>query len=141
MHKSAIGFKLTLAHLSPSDKTCVDGTLHLVGSDDVSRGRVEYCYNGTWYSLCADGWDTTGNEANVVCRTWGYQQYFDGMNILSSLSMNHYYNTASALINYGRGSSSILPQSIRCSSGVNSLQHCFATDLDIGLTVKVFLLN
>ena len=51
--------------------------------------------------------------------------------------MNHYYNTASALINYGRGSSSILPQSIRCSSGVNSLQDCSATDLDIGKCKKV----
>ena len=45
--------------------------------------------------------------------------------------MNHYYNTASALIYYGRGSSSILPQSIRCSSGVNALQDCSATELDI----------
>ena len=74
-------FTLTLTELSSSDNTCVDGTLHLVGSDDVSRGRVEYCSNGTWYSLCADGWDTTGNEANVVCRTWGYQRYYDGKNI------------------------------------------------------------
>ena len=39
--------------------------------------------------------------------------------------------TASALINYGRGRSSILPQSIRCSSGVNALQDCSATELDI----------
>ena len=63
--------------------TCVDGTLHLVGSDDVSRGRVEYCYNGTWYSLCADGWDITGNEANVICRKLGFHYRYYGKNSAS----------------------------------------------------------
>ena len=24
-----------------------------MGSDDISRGRVEHCYEGSWYSVCA----------------------------------------------------------------------------------------
>ena len=47
--------------------------LHLVGGDDVSRGRVVYCYEGTWYSLCADGWDEQGNETRVICSSLGYR--------------------------------------------------------------------
>ena len=61
-----------------SDKTCIEGEMHLVGSDDLPRGRVEYCYNGTWYSLCADGWDTVWNETEVVCTSMGFTTYFGG---------------------------------------------------------------
>ena len=52
--------------------TCEDGTVHLVGGNDVSRGRVEYCYEGTWYSVCASDWEDNGEEARVVCSTLGY---------------------------------------------------------------------
>ena len=55
------------------DTTCEDGAVHLVGGDDVSRGRVEYCYQGTWYSVCANSWDESGLEAGVICRSLGYQ--------------------------------------------------------------------
>ena len=54
------------------DTTCEDGTVHLVGGDDVSRGRVEYCYQGAWYSVCASGWDESGEEARVICSSLGY---------------------------------------------------------------------
>ena len=52
--------------------TCEDGTVHLVGGNDVSRGRVEYCYEGTWYTVCASEWENNGEEARVICRTLGY---------------------------------------------------------------------
>lgn len=52
------------------DKTCVEGQLYLVGGDDISRGRVQYCYEGVWYSLCGDEW--SGEESRVVCQTLGY---------------------------------------------------------------------
>ena len=52
--------------------TCEEGTVQLVGGDDVSRGRVLYCYNGTWYSLCSDNWGITGKETKLLCQSLGY---------------------------------------------------------------------
>ena len=56
------------------DMTCEDGTVHLVGGD-VLRGRVEYCYQGAWYSVCASGWDERGEEARVICSSLGYTTF------------------------------------------------------------------
>ena len=63
------------------DEVCDEGEVHLVGGDGVSRGRVEYCHNGTWYSVCADGWNTTGDEARVICNAMGYNSSYYGMTI------------------------------------------------------------
>ena len=52
------------------DSTCEHGTVHLVDSDAASRGRVEYCYEGSWYSVCASGWGE--EEARVVCKMLDY---------------------------------------------------------------------
>ena len=58
--------------LIPTDGTCVDGTVHLVGGDSISRGRVLYCHGGSWYSLCADDWGEAGEEARLICQSLGY---------------------------------------------------------------------
>ena len=50
--------------------TCEDGTVHLVGGHNTREGRVEYCYSGTWHSVCADNWGE--DEAEVVCHNMGY---------------------------------------------------------------------
>ena len=43
----------------------------LVGGHSLKTGRVEYCYNGTWHSVCSNGWDDE-QEARVVCNNLGY---------------------------------------------------------------------
>ena len=58
--------------MQSTDIPCEDGRVHLVGGDDVSRGRVEYCYEGSWFSVCADSWDEKGAEAQVICQSLGY---------------------------------------------------------------------
>ena len=55
---------------------CESGTVHLVGGDTISRGRVEYCYDGSWYSVCASDLDQEG--ARVVCNTLGYDTTKNG---------------------------------------------------------------
>ena len=42
-----------------------------MGGHSIKAGRVEYCYNGAWYSVCDNGWDDE-QEARVVCNTLGY---------------------------------------------------------------------
>ena len=72
------------------DRTsCVEGSVYLLGGDGVSRGRVQYCYNGTWHSVCADGWSTTGEEARTVCQSVAFSTTGFGIAFIVK-NPNHY---------------------------------------------------
>ena len=47
----------------------LEGAVHLVDGVVPNQGRVEYCRNGRWASVC-HSWDT--RDAAVVCRQLGY---------------------------------------------------------------------
>ena len=41
--------------------------------DRLIQGRVEYCYDGSYQTLCTDEWSDT--DASVVCRELGFSPY------------------------------------------------------------------
>uniref|UniRef100_A0A1X7VPG7 Deleted in malignant brain tumors 1 protein n=1 Tax=Amphimedon queenslandica TaxID=400682 RepID=A0A1X7VPG7_AMPQE len=53
---------------------CTTGDIRLTGGSNEYEGRVEYCLNGVWGSVCDDSWDTL--QAKTVCFTYKINSYF-----------------------------------------------------------------
>ena len=52
---------------------CADNSVRLVGGLNTSEGRVEFCQNDDWGTVCDSGWDR--NDAKVVCRQLGLSNH------------------------------------------------------------------
>ena len=79
--------------------------VRLVGGS-YNAGRVEIYHNGTWGTVCDDGWDI--NNAHVVCRQLGFRY-----------ALNVYLNA-----HYSQGTGSILSDDVSCSGSESSLFSC-----------------
>ncbi|KAJ8032925.1 Galectin-3-binding protein [Holothuria leucospilota] len=88
---------------------CEDGDIRLAGSVKSFEGRVEVEYNGTWGTICSNGWNH--RDAEVVCNQLGFS------------------NGAMLASNVGRttlapGSGPVLLSNLMCNGNERRLSAC-----------------
>ena len=59
---------------------CSNGDVRLLEGTVPTEGRVEFCVNNVWASVCSDSW--TNTEAGVTCRQAGFA--FEGATTVST---------------------------------------------------------
>ncbi|XP_036932067.1 deleted in malignant brain tumors 1 protein isoform X2 [Acanthopagrus latus] len=91
------------------DAGVVCSGVRLAGSGHGSTfcyGRVEIYHNGSWGTVCSDGWDL--NDAQVVCRE------------VNCGTASHVYNYAA----YGQATGQIWLDDVNCSGSESRLSQC-----------------
>ncbi|XP_019850479.1 PREDICTED: scavenger receptor cysteine-rich domain superfamily protein-like isoform X2 [Amphimedon queenslandica] len=92
-----------------SGGSCKNHDIRLITASSSYRsyGRIEYCLNNEWGTVCDDGWDNS--DCKVACKQLG----FDGQSCRSTCCAN-----------YGKGYAPIAIRHVGCSSSSNSLSSC-----------------
>eukprot|EP00057_Strongylocentrotus_purpuratus_P008659 XP_011663133.1 PREDICTED: CUB and sushi domain-containing protein 1-like isoform X2 [Strongylocentrotus purpuratus] len=88
--------------------TCEDPDLQvrLIGGQTALEGRVEVFFDGSWGTVCDDGWDL--NDASVICRMLGFQTAV----------------RAVGSAEYGEGAGSIILDNVQCLGTERNLAEC-----------------
>ena len=115
--------------------TCTNSDIRLISSSYRSFGRVEFCRNNQWGTICDDGWDNS--DARVVCRQLGFDS-----RLCCRLIINLFYvfiaslYSSSCCANYGQGSVPIRIRNVGCSSSYSSFSSCSYTANSAGCTIS-----
>ena len=80
--------------------------IRLANVTDLFSGRVEVLYNGSWGTVCDDGWSL--QDANIVCK----QLHFGA----AKQAVGRAY--------FGAGNGTILLDEVQCSPGADTLSNC-----------------
>ena len=105
--------------------------MRLVGGSSTSEGRVEFCSDQQWGTVCDDFWGM--EDARVICRQLGYSTISIPVYDIYVLLLIFYvtYPDATAVSNahFGRGTGSIFLDNVACVGSEANLTSCVA-DLD-----------
>ena len=99
-------FHFKLSSLSISFFMSAILALVRLAGGSYNAGRVEVYYNGSWGTVCDDGWNI--NNSHVVCRQLGFRYAVNG----------------SRRAHYGQGTGLILLDDVFCEGSESSLFSC-----------------
>ena len=85
---------------------CPGNAIRLNGSNNSYSGRIEYCYNGIFGTICDDEWSI--QDANVACRQLGFQ------------GARRAYGSAY----FGPGTGPIWLDNLQCNDSESRLEDC-----------------
>ena len=83
-----------------------------MGGATPEEGRVEFCYNENWGTVCDDSWDS--DDARVVCRQLGFPVTV---------------TTAFSRASFGQGTGPILLDDVGCVGTESRLANCSASPI------------
>ena len=95
--------------------------VRLVGGSH-NEGRVEVYYNGTWGTICGDGWDI--KDAHVVCRQLGFHYALNAYGTGDRRFCFYYDPDPYRNARYGLGTGPILLDDVSCDGSESSLFSC-----------------
>ena len=125
----------------------MNGAVRLIGGSYESEGRVEFCANGVWGTVCDDRWGV--NDARVVCRQLGFSSagnplsyvilpYTTLSKVLWKKSLNYFnvvqiFTGAIAFGNarFGQGTGPIQLDEVNCAGTETALRNCRANAIGV----------
>ena len=119
--------------LKPSLALCQNGDIRLGGGRHPNEGRVEFCYNNEWGTVCDDLWSNI--DGNVVCRQLGfsttgtYKLIYLNVGTCRSKSMPWYVQliagvTVHSSAFFGLGTGPIWLDNVQCSGIETRVENC-----------------
>lgn len=66
---------------------CREGSVRLFGGSSTREGRVEFCLNSMWGTVCDDGFDRV--DASIVCRQLGFSSAGNYMTSIFGINLPH----------------------------------------------------